>query len=154
MVFARANSGIPTGYPCLAPVLVPVLVVAVLLLTIAGCGGEADNAGGHGDGEKLFPGLPNVSGHIDEVSANPENPRHFRILRITDDAGQRWEFESEGWAGVSAGHLKGPSNSGHHRNGMVRGAGRRVADGAVCFGLGGRLSSWRYNLDYEYAFGC
>ena len=106
MVFARANSGIPTGYSCLAPVLVPVLVVAVLLLTIAGCGGEADNAGGHGDGEKLFPGLPNVSGHIDEVSANPENPRHFRILRITDDAGQRWEFESEGWAGVSAGHLK------------------------------------------------
>ena len=106
MVFARANSGIPTGYPCLAPVLVPVLLVAVLLLTIAGCGGEADNASGHGDGEKLFPGLPNVSGHIDEVSANPENPRHFRILRITDDAGQRWEFESEGWAGVSAGHLK------------------------------------------------
>ena len=102
MVFARANSGIPTGYSCLAPVL----VVAVLLLTIAGCGGEADNAGGHGDGEKLFPGLPNVSGHIDEVSANPENPRHFRILHITDDAGQRWEFESEGWAGVSAGHLK------------------------------------------------
>ena len=102
MVFARANSGIPTGYSCLAPVL----VVAVLLLTIAGCGGEADNAGGHGDGEKLFPGLPNVSGHIDEVSANPENLRHFRILRITDDAGQRWEFESEGWAGVSAGHLK------------------------------------------------
>ena len=102
MIFARANSGIPTGYSCLAPVL----VVAVLLLTIAGCGGEADNAGGHGDGEKLFPGLPNVSGHIDEVSANPENPRHFRILRITDDAGQRWEFESEGWAGVSAGHLK------------------------------------------------
>ncbi len=106
MVFARANSGIPTGYSRLAPILVPVLVMVVLLLTIAGCGGEADNAGGHGDGEKLFPGLPSVSGHIDEVSANPENPRHFRILRITDDAGQRWEFESEGWAGVSAGHLK------------------------------------------------
>ena len=128
MVFARANSGIPTGYSCLAPVL----LVAVLLLTIAGCGGETDNVGGHGDGEKLFPGLPNVSGHIDEVSANPGNPRHFRILRITDDAGQRWEFESEGWAGVSGGAPEGPSDSGHHRNGMVRGASRRVAHGAVC----------------------
>ena len=40
------------------------------------------------------------------MSANPENPRHFRILRITDNDGQRWEFESKGWVGVSAGHLK------------------------------------------------
>jgi hypothetical protein len=102
LFFARANSAIPTGYSRLASVF----VVVVLLLTIAGCGGKADTISGHGNGEKLFPGLPSVSGHIDEVSANPENPRHFRILRITDNDGQRWEFESEGWVGVSAGHLK------------------------------------------------
>lgn len=71
-----------------------------------GCTGQSSDGGGHGDGDALFPRLPKVSGHIDEVTANPENPRHFRVLRITDEDGQHWEFQSEGWVGVPVGHLK------------------------------------------------
>ena len=76
------------------------------LALLAGCGGAQTNGNGHGDGDALYPRLPKVTGHIDLVEANPENPRHFRTLRVTDGAGKRWEFQSEGWAGVSTGHLK------------------------------------------------
>lgn len=62
---------------------------------------------GHGDADLLFPKLPKVTGHIDAVTPNPDNPRYFQRLRITDAAGKRWEFHAEGWAGVSAGHLQG-----------------------------------------------
>lgn len=82
--------------------------LAVILLALAaGCGsGGSPEAGGHGDGDALFPKLPKVTGHIDYVAASPDNPRHFRILRITDGAGKQWQFQSEGWVGVSVGHLK------------------------------------------------
>ena len=78
----------------------------IALVLLAGCGGEQSNGNGHGDGDTLFPKLPRVTGHIDLVDANPENPRHFRTLRVTDGDGKRWEFRSEGWVGVSVGHLK------------------------------------------------
>ena len=80
--------------------------LAAIIMFAGGCTGQSSDGGGHGDGDALFPRLPKVSGHIDEVTANPENPRHFRVLRITDEDGQRWEFQSEGWVGVPVGHLK------------------------------------------------
>ena len=78
------------------------------------CGGEQAPGGGnppadgvgHGDGDSLFPRLPKVTGHIDQVQPDPDNPRHFRLLHLTDSEGRRWEFHSEGWVGVSVGHLK------------------------------------------------
>ena len=89
----------------------PATLVVVLLLTLlpplAACNDNATPAGGgHGNGDTLFPRLPKVTGHIDRVDANPENPRHFKTLEITDGQGQRWRFRSEGWVGVSVGHLK------------------------------------------------
>lgn len=81
--------------------------LAVVLACALGCGGErASGGGGHGDGDSLFPRLPRVTGHIDFVSADPENPRHFRALHLTDGDGRQWQFRSEGWVGVSVGHLK------------------------------------------------
>ena len=87
------------------------LLGVILLAALAGCGaGGADTpaAGvpGHGDGDALFPKLPRVTGHIDLVEAQAENPRYFSRLLLTDDAGQTWEFGSEDWVGVSVGHLK------------------------------------------------
>ena len=87
------------------------LLGVILLASLAGCGaGGADTPGvdtpGHGDGDALYPKLPKVTGHIDRVDAQPENPRYFSRLLITDDAGQNWEFGSEDWVGVSVGHLK------------------------------------------------
>ena len=81
------------------------LAVAAL---VGGCGGNqaGDGAGGHMDGDALFPKLPKVVGHIDVVQAHPDNPRYFRLLEITDDAGRQWSFHADGWAGVSAAHLK------------------------------------------------
>ena len=79
------------------------LIVSVSLLA---CGEPPPATGGHGDGDALFPKLPRVTGHIDAVDANPENLRHFRSLQITDGSGTSWRFESEGWVGVSVGHLK------------------------------------------------
>ena len=77
------------------------------LVVFSGCGDQSGaTAGGHGDGADLFPKLPHVRGHIDVVEANPDNLRHFRVLRITDDDGNQWEFQSEDWVGVSVGHLK------------------------------------------------
>ena len=83
-------------------------LVVILLAGFSGCNGEQSGGSGHGDGDgdALYPRLPKVTGHIDLVDANPENPRHFRTLRVTDGDGKRWEFQSEGWVGVSAGHLK------------------------------------------------
>lgn len=83
---------------------------AVLLMSLAGCGGpEAAAPGaatGHGDGHALYPKLPAVTGHIDGVEANPDNPRYFSRLSITDADGRQWAFRSDGWVGVSVGHLK------------------------------------------------
>ena len=81
--------------------------LAVVLAGALGCGGErASGGGGHGDGDSLFPRLPKVTGHIDLVGADPDNPRHFRALHLTDGDGRKWRFRSDGWVGVSAGHLK------------------------------------------------
>ena len=87
------------------------LLGVILLATLAGCGaGAADtpetDAPRHGDGDALYPRLPKVTGHIDRVEAQPENPRYFSRLLITDEAGHSWELWSEGWVGVSVGHLK------------------------------------------------
>ncbi len=92
------------------------LLGVVLLATLAGCEGgywetpgaaaPRGGAAGHGDGDVLYPKLPKVTGRIDEVDAEPENPRYFRRLRISDARGRSWEFGSEGWVGVSVGHLK------------------------------------------------
>ena len=87
------------------------LLGVILLAALAGCdaGGTGTSGGGapgHGDGDTLYPKLPKVTGHIDRVDAQPENPRYFSRLLITDDAGQGWEFRSEDWVGVSVGHLK------------------------------------------------
>ena len=90
------------------------LALALILLTASaacadgsssGGSGGADTAG-HGDGYALYPKLPHVTGHIDRVDAQPENPRYFSRLLITDANRQQWEFRSDGWVGVSVGHLK------------------------------------------------
>ena len=81
-------------------------VLAAALACALACGGEQPSGGGHGDGDSLFPRLPKATGHIDRVEADPDNPRHFRVLHITDAAGRQWQFRSEGWVGVSVGHLK------------------------------------------------
>ena len=81
--------------------------LAVLLIFLLACGEEQPSGGGgHGDGDSLFPRLPSVTGHIDLVHADRDNPRHFRMLHITDAEGRKWQFRSEGWVGVSVGHLK------------------------------------------------
>ncbi len=83
------------------------VALAALLAGILACGGDAPLGGsGHGDGDSLFPRLPKVSGHIDRVEADPGNPRHFLALELTDAEGRKWRFGSEGWVGVSVGHLK------------------------------------------------
>ena len=80
---------------------------ATLLACFLACGSEQPNGGsGHGDGDSLFPRLPKVTGHIDLVDADPANPRHFRVLQLTDGEGRQWRFRSQGWVGVSVGHLK------------------------------------------------
>ncbi len=81
--------------------------LAAVLACALGCGSESASGGeGHGDGDSLFPRLPRVTGHIDLVDADPDNPRHFRVLHLTDADGRKWRFRSEGWVGVSVGHLK------------------------------------------------
>lgn len=83
------------------------LALVMLAALLAGCHSGAQPAGGgHGEGDALYPKLPRVTGHIHRVEANPDNPRHFSRLQITDAAGRRWSFRSEGWVGVSVGHLK------------------------------------------------
>ena len=88
----------------------PWIAAAIFALALAGilvCSSEPQPGGpGHGDGDTLFPKLPKVTGHIDRVDANPYNPRYFQTLEITDADGRNWQFQSEGWVGVSAGHLK------------------------------------------------
>ena len=83
------------------------ITLAALLAGMVACGGEQPAAGGgHGDGDSLFPRLPKLTGHIDRVEVDPDNPRNFRALYLTDDDGRQWLFHSEGWVGVSTGHLK------------------------------------------------
>ena len=78
----------------------------MLAWALACGGGSASGGGGHGDGDSLFPRLPKVTGHIDLVDADADNPRHFQALYLTDSEGRQWRFRSEGWVGVSVGHLK------------------------------------------------
>ncbi len=102
--------------------------LAAVLACALGCGSEpASGGGGHGDGDSLFPRLPKVTGHIDLVHADPDNPRHFQVLHITDADGRKWRFRSEGWVGVSVGHLKDHQIQGtpvtvwyEHQDGGVR----------------------------------
>ncbi len=82
------------------------LISAVLLVVVAGCGQGETAGSSHGDGYSLYPKLPDVTGRIDRVEAQPANPRYFSILQITDGEGQSWQFSSDGWVGVSVGHLK------------------------------------------------
>ena len=88
----------------------PLLVVALIIAAAcdAGDGTAPDQAApaSHGDGYALYPKLPAVTGHIDRVEAQADNGRYFRLLIITDADGRQWSFGSNGWAGVSAGHLK------------------------------------------------
>ena len=81
-------------------------ILALLLVSSLACDASRTPASGHGDGYALYPKLPHVTGHIDRVEAQPENPRHFSLLNLTDADGIRWQFRSEGWVGVSVGHLK------------------------------------------------
>ena len=83
------------------------ITLAALLAGMVACGGDQPaSGGGHGDGDSLFPRLPKLTGHIDRVEVDPDNPRNFRALYLTDDDGRQWLFHSEGWVGVSTGHLK------------------------------------------------
>lgn len=91
------------------------LTVIFLMMPAGGCGADVAGpavartdmpAGGHGDAELLFPKLPKVTGYIAGVTADPDNPRYFSVLRLADADGKRWEFQSEGWVGVSVGHLR------------------------------------------------
>ncbi len=88
----------------------PWITAAIFAVALAGllvCNNDTQTGGpGHGNGDTLFPKLPKVTGHIDRVDANPDNPRHFQTLEITDADGRNWQFQSEGWVGVSVGHLK------------------------------------------------
>ena len=79
--------------------------LAILLSSLA-CAAGQESAPVHGDGFSLYPKLPHVTGHIDYVEARAGNPRYFRLLRITDASGTRWEFTSHGWAGAPVSHLK------------------------------------------------
>lgn len=106
----------PNQCHCAATLAAAGLFGIVLLATLVGCGAggfdlpgngvPATDTSGHGSGDALYPKLPKVTGHIDRVDAQPDNPRYFSRLLITDAAGRSWEFRSEGWVGVSVGHLK------------------------------------------------
>ena len=87
-------------------VVAPWLTAMALLAALAGCTGEPPDPSGHGDGYALYPKLPHVTGHIDLVNPQTENPRYFSLLAITDVDRTQWRFHSEGWVGVSVGHLK------------------------------------------------
>ena len=83
--------------------MLSVMVIAALL----GCGADQQSdTPGHGDGYALYPKLPHVTGHIDRVDPQPDSPRYFSLLLITDANRKQWEFTSDGWVGVSVGHLK------------------------------------------------
>ena len=80
-------------------------IFAAALAGLLACSSDPQT-GAPGHGDALFPKLPKVNGYIDRVAANPDNPRYFQTLEITDPDGQSWRFRSEGWVGVSVGHLK------------------------------------------------
>ena len=81
-------------------------ILALLLVPLSACDAGPAAVPGHGDGYVLYPKLPHVTGHVDRVEAQPENPRHFSLLKLTDADDIQWLFHSEGWVGVSVGHLK------------------------------------------------
>lgn len=80
--------------------------IFALLGSLSACDAGQTSSPGHGDGYALYPKLPHVTGHIDGVFVQPDSPRYFSRLLITDADGQSWEFRSDGWVGVSVGHLK------------------------------------------------
>lgn len=80
--------------------------LALLLASSLACDASQTPDSGHGDGYSLYPKLPHVTGHIDRVEPQPDNLRHFKLLAITDADGTNWELRSDGWVGVSVGHLK------------------------------------------------
>ena len=80
--------------------------ILALLASMLACNAGQPSSLGHGDGFALYPKLPHVTGHIDGVYVQPDRPRYFSRLLITDAAGRSWEFRSHGWVGVSVGHLK------------------------------------------------
>ncbi len=82
------------------------LLAATLCAAILACATGQPDATGHGDGYTLYPRLPHVTGNIDRVETHAENPRYFSLLHITDADRRQWEFHSNGWVGVSVGHLK------------------------------------------------
>lgn len=79
---------------------------ATLCAMFLACALGQPAATGHGDGHTLYPTLPYVTGHIDHVDAQSDNPRYFSLLRISDADRTPWEFTADGWVGVSVGHLK------------------------------------------------
>lgn len=83
-----------------------ILMGVVLFAALVACATGQPDASGHGDGYTLYPTLPHVTGHIDLVEPQLENPRYFSMLLITDADRQQWHFVSTGWVGVSVGHLK------------------------------------------------
>ncbi len=78
----------------------------LLLASLLACGPAQPPSDGHGDGYALYPKLPHVTGNIDRVDSQTDNPRYFGLLLITDQDGQQWRFRANGWVGVSAGHLR------------------------------------------------
>ncbi len=89
----------------LGALCVALAFVATALTACDSGGGETPAATGHGDGYALYPKLPAVTGHIDRADPQPDNPRYFQLLVITDADGRQWSFTSDGWVGVSVGHL-------------------------------------------------
>ncbi len=102
----QPNQPHPVATLAAAGMLGVILLTALAACTADGMAMPGRDAPGHGDGDALYPKLPKVTGHIDRVDAQADNPRYFSRLLITDDAGQSWEFGAEDWVGVSVGHLK------------------------------------------------
>ena len=82
------------------------ILAAILLGAFIACDTNQPANQGHGDGYTLYPKLAHVTGHIDRVDANPDNRRYFDLLVLTDANRRQWQFHSDGWVGVSVGHLK------------------------------------------------
>ncbi len=95
-----------TSKHAVPPFAVAITLAALLAGMVACVPDQSTAGGGHGDGDSLFPRLPRVTGHIDRVDVDSGNPRNFRALYLTDADGRGWIFHSEGWVGVSTGHLK------------------------------------------------
>ena len=87
-------------------------LLAGLLLAMLACGGRqrqrqsVRRLGARRRGTLCIPSCPGLPGTLTGWRRKPDNPRYFGLLRITDADGRGWEFGSEGWVGVSVGHLK------------------------------------------------